>query len=94
MNHIMEETEVLPLELLDKRQDAALRKKGYKTFAGWKLVDRTVIFGQKARCFDSKGRALFHLEQTTVPETFPGRDGDEGWDDEYDLFDGDPWSLF
>lgn len=86
---------LIPLELLEKRRDAALRRRGYRTYDGWLDRDRQVVFGQKSTERNSRGLALFHLEQTTVAKTFPmGADSDDGWDDEYDLFDGDPWSLF
>ena len=84
---------VLPLEQLAKRDDAKLRREGFRTYDGWLTKDRQVLFGEKARHFDSRGRALFHLEQTTVPKEYAGSDWDsDDWED--DSFDGDPWGRF
>lgn len=71
---------ISPLELLDQRQDAKLRRDGYRTFAEWKAVGRHVIKGRTTRTFDSRGNALFHRNQTAVTEVPPyygqGEEGD------------------
>lgn len=55
---------LLPLELLDQRQDAKNRREGFLTFNGWLVRDRAVKKGQKATRWSSKGAALFHETQT------------------------------
>jgi hypothetical protein len=82
---------VLPLQLLDRRINADLRKKGYRTFDSWQHQGRVVVFGEKSERRDANGRPLFHLSQT-IPIPDPDT-SDEGWDGEDDLFDGNPWSL-
>ncbi len=81
----------LPLELLDKRADAQHRRAGLLTFKGWWDRGRCVTKGEKAAEFNSHGKALFYEKQTEV-RLRGGPDPD--WDDDFDLFDGDPWSLF
>jgi hypothetical protein len=55
---------VLPLERLDARMDAKLRRDGYLTFDGWRAKNRGVKKGEKARKFNSHGKAVFHESQT------------------------------
>ncbi len=55
---------LLPLELLDERQDAKNRREGYLTFGGWLVRGRPVKKGQRATRWSSKGTALFHETQT------------------------------
>lgn len=82
---------LLPIELLDKRQDAALRKEGLRTFAHWSKRGLRIMAGAKAKAFDSKGRALFSEDQTWDVESSMS---DDVFDDVFDKWDGDVWDLW
>ncbi len=66
--------ELLPLD------DAAKRRAGYLTFAGWKARGRGVLKGQKAREWNSRGKALFQEDQTAEVEEMSDME-EEFWDE-------------
>ena len=70
---------IVPIELLSEREDAELRRRGYKTFAEWLEVDRHVKKGQHAHERFSNGVAAFGKRQTAEVE-----DNYDGWPDEDD----------
>ena len=72
---------LLPLELLDSRQDAEKRRRGLLTYSGWLRRGLVVKRGSKARDFNSSGKALFSEDQATDPDTLVGEDfdGDDDW---------------
>jgi hypothetical protein len=78
---------VLPLELLDTRHDAALRRAGYRTFDGWLRRGMVVDKGQRAHARLASGKAVFAPNQ--VSYLVGSYDvGDEPWLDEDDFLNG------
>ena len=79
---------VLPLELLDDRQDAALRREGYKTFRGWLDAGFVVVKGEKAKARTSKGTAMFHQSQVTLIGSDEPYEDEDPWLSEHDFLNG------
>jgi hypothetical protein len=82
---------LLPLETLFASQDRTLRKDGYLTFNGWSQRGMRVKPGARSQLRNSNGVALFHESQVYDPDSHRG--GLLDTDDDYDPFNGDPWSL-